>query len=49
MSEQANRVLRLAKDMAGYIHHSGYPRYDGGHAEPEDRCPHPDVDREAGG
>ena len=37
------RVLELAKDMAGYIHHSGYPRYDGGHSEPENACQHADC------
>ena len=37
------RVLRLAKDMAGYIHHIGFLKYDGGHSEPEETCPHPDC------
>lgn len=37
------RVIQLAKDMAGYAHHSGYPRYDGGHSEPEEGCQHPDC------
>lgn len=37
------RVNRLAKDMASYIHHHGYPVYDGGHSEPEEECQHPDC------
>jgi hypothetical protein len=37
------RVLYLAKYMAGYIHHSGYPVYDGGHSEPEELCQHEDC------
>lgn len=37
------RVLELARDMASYGHHSGYPRYDGGHSEPEEQCQHPDC------
>ena len=41
--EEDARILTLAKDMAGYIHHSGYPVYDGGHSEPENQCQHPDC------
>lgn len=37
------RVQRLAQDMASYVHHSGYPCYDGGHSEPEEACQHPDC------
>lgn len=37
------RVLQLARDMAGYGHHAGYPVYDGGHTEPEESCQHPDC------
>jgi hypothetical protein len=37
------RVLQLAYDMASYVHHSGYPKYDGGHSEPEESCQHPDC------
>jgi hypothetical protein len=39
----SRRVTALAKDMASYIHHSGYPVYDGGHTEPESGCQHPDC------
>ena len=42
-TEIATRVKKLAEDMAGYIHHSGYPVYDGGHSEPESACQHPDC------
>lgn len=38
-----DRVIQLAKDMAGYAHHAGYPNYDGGHSEPEAECQHPDC------
>ena len=38
-----DRVVQLAYDMASYVHHSGYPRYDGGHSEPEESCAHPDC------
>jgi hypothetical protein len=38
-----DRVVQLAHDMASYVHHSGYPRYDGGHSEPEEQCAHPDC------
>ena len=38
-----DRVVQLAHDMASYVHHSGYPRYDGGHSEPEAQCTHPDC------
>jgi len=37
------RVIQLAHDMASYVHHSGYPRYDGGHSEPEENCQHVDC------
>lgn len=43
MTSPSARVLQLAYDMASYIHHSGYPRYDGGHSEPEAQCAHPDC------
>jgi hypothetical protein len=42
-SEHTRRVLDLAKNMASYIHHSGYPVYDGGHKQPEEACEHPDC------
>lgn len=38
-----NKVFDLAADMAGYIHHIGYPVYDGGHTEPEATCMHEDC------
>lgn len=38
-----NRVIQLAYDTASYVHHSGYPRYDGGHSEPEESCAHADC------
>lgn len=41
--EDLNRVKVLAVDMASYIHHIGYPVYDGGHTEPEITCQHPDC------
>ena len=37
------RILDLAYDMASYIHHIGYPVYDGGHSEPEEECQDPDC------
>jgi len=37
------RVLELAYNMASYVHHSGHPRYDGGHSEPEESCQHLDC------
>jgi hypothetical protein len=37
------RVIQLAHDMASYVHHSGHPRYDGGHSEPEEQCQHLDC------
>ena len=39
----AEQIIKLARDMASYIHHSGYPVYDGGHTEPEDQCQNPDC------
>lgn len=41
--QQETRVLALARDMASYVHHSGFPKYDGGHSEPESACSHPDC------
>lgn len=41
--DKLNRTLQLAEDMSGYIHHSGYPVYDGGHTEPEETCEHVDC------
>lgn len=37
------KLIQLAGDMSGYVHHSGYPVYDGGHTEPEETCKHADC------
>jgi len=41
--DQVTRILILARDMVGYIHHFGMPNYDGGHSQPEEDCKHPDC------
>jgi hypothetical protein len=42
-SEKLKITLDLAAYISGYLHHSGYPVYDGGHTQPEETCEHPDC------
>lgn len=42
-TEELELVYKLAYNMASYVHHSGYPVYDGGHSQPEETCQHEDC------